>query len=166
MKQLVTSTTISLVDYKNNYTETNNLLILSGKSVITNPKLTFSGQMVLDATPKFQLVRAYSADYIEVASDTPFYIKIIVDEDFDSTNETALLATFGLRTARFSYNNREQPIIVAIGNGSMDVDPIDGRLVTTNNTKEQGIEFVISSHSLNYTDTDFTSFSSINGGTF
>jgi hypothetical protein len=166
MKQIITTTKVSLVDYKASYTETNNLLILSGKSVVTNPKLINSGKMILDQDPRFQVIRAYSSSYIELASDSPMYVKIIVDDDFDVTNETGLLAQFTLKTSRFSYNNKEQPIIVAIGNGSLAVDPEDGHLLKTNNSKDMTVEFVFGSHDLSYQDTDFSAFSNVHGGEF
>jgi hypothetical protein len=166
MKQLITTTKVSLVDYKASYTETNNLLILSGKSVVTNPKLLNSGKMILDGTPKFQLIRAYSSSYIELASDNPMYIKVILDADFDATNEEGLLAQFTLRTSRFSYNNREQPIIVAIGNGTLVVDPDTGGLISTDSSKDITVEFVFGAHDLTYQDTDFSAFSNIQGGEF
>jgi len=166
MKQLITTTKVSLVDYRSSYTETNNLLVLSGKSIVTDPRLLNSGKMILDRSPKFQLVRAYSSSYIELASDNPMYVKIIVDDDFDATNEAGLLAQFTLKTSRFSFNNREQPIIVAIGNGTLSVNPEDGSLFSTDSSKDMTVEFVFGSHSLNYTDTDFSVFSNVVGGTF
>lgn len=166
MKQLITTTKVSLVDYKSSYTETNNLLILSGKTVVTNPKLLNSGKMILDSTPKFQLIRAYSSSYIELASDMPMYVKIILDEDFDATNEQGLNVQFTIRTSRFSYNNKEQPIIVAIGNGTLSVDPEDGSLLHADTSKDMTVEFVFGAHSLSYEDTDFSAFSNISGGEF
>ena len=166
MKQLITTTKVSLVDYKASYIETNNLLVLSGKSIITNPQLINSGKMTLDKNPKFQLVRAYSSSYIELASDQPMYVKIIVDADFDATNEEGLLAQFTLKTSRFSYNNKEQPIIVAIGNGTLGVDDVDGSLKELQDSRDMTVEFVFGVADLSYQDTDFSAFSTISGGTF
>ncbi|MBC8427386.1 MAG: hypothetical protein H8D97_00695 [Proteobacteria bacterium] len=166
LKQLITTTKVSLVDYKASYTETNNLMVLSGKSIITNPQLINSGKMILDKNPKFQLVRAYSSSYIELASEQPMYIKIIIDSDFDATNEEGLLAQFTLKTSRFSYNNKEQPIIVAIGNGTMSVNQADGSLEVTPDTKDMTVEFVFGAHDLSYVDSDFSAFSNIIGGEF
>jgi hypothetical protein len=166
MKQVVSEIKVSLIDYKENYTETSNLLAMSGKAILTNPKLINSGKMILDTTPKFEMVRAMSCDFIEIASNKPMYIKIILDEDFDPHNHESLLAQFTLKTSRFSYSNKEQPIMIALGNGSMDVSESDGKLLLNNNSVEQTVEFVIGSSELSYLNTDFSAWSNLTGGEF
>ena len=166
MKQVISELKVSLIEYKENYTETSNLLTMSGKAILTNPKLINSGKMILDTTPKFEMVRAMSSDFVEISSDKPMYIKIIIDEDFDPHNHESLLAQFTLKTSRFSYSNKEQPIMIALGNGSLDVNPDDGSLMANNNSVEQTLEFVIGSSELSYLNTDFSAWSGVNSGEF
>jgi hypothetical protein len=172
MKQLITETKTKIIEYAGGgaaYQESQDLVSSSGKTILTNPKYLLSGSIVLPSNAtKFTLIRAYAASYVNVISrdGSPTFLKIIVDDDMDATNVEVVETAFTLYTSMFMYSNPDLPIIIALGNGNLDVDPITGNLLPTLGAQEQSIEYTIASHNLEFSDVDFSAFSAVTGNSF
>jgi hypothetical protein len=147
LKQLITTTTVSLVDYKNNYTETSNLLVLKNKTILTDPKLINSGTIVLPVSPDFSAIRGFASTYVEIASTELIYVKVTIEDDLSLTdNNSEGTLSFTFRTSRFSYNNPNLPVIVSVANGTMEFDNNTQTLVASPLSKAINLEFVYGVH--------------------
>jgi hypothetical protein len=173
MKQLLTEIRTRQIEYQNStsYNINNNILPISGKIVLTDPKYVNSGTLLL---PKNQtthsIIRSYSCSYVTIISKTnsPFHLKIIMDADLNSLNEDYVKLAFGITTSIFSYANPNLPIIVAVANGTLGIDPNNGSLLSYPTSTDQEVEFVIASYdsTSSTTEADFGVYSHISGGQF
>jgi hypothetical protein len=172
MKQLITETKTRIVEYASGgaaYAESQDLISSTGRTILTNPKFLNSGSIVLPANAtEFTIVRAYAASFVNIISrdSSPVFVKLLLDDDFNSGNVETVDVAVALHTNIFMYANPKLPVIIALANGNLDVDPITGHLLPTLGAKEQTVEFVLAAHNLEFSDTDFSAFSSVSGNSF
>ena len=115
MIQLLREIKTKKIDYGSSYQEPSNLLTVSGKSVINNPRFINSGSIILGKEDiGYQTIKTSAVTYAEVISDKLMYVKLILDVTFDLTDDDAMAAAFTLQTSHFSYNNPKFPIIIAL----------------------------------------------------
>jgi hypothetical protein len=173
MKQLIIENKIRQIEYtsSSSYAESNNVLPISGKIILADPKYINSGSILLPKNQSdYTLVRSYACSYITVTSksNNPFHLKIILDDDQNALNSANVNVAFGITTSVFSYCNPTLPIIIAIANGSLEIDETDGHLISIPTSFDQEVEFVIAAYEIDTPSqySNFGAYSIISSGTF
>lgn len=108
--------------------------ILSHQYIMDNAIEVASGDITLEAVVTPSLFTATNANYLQLISASPFYIKTTINTTTSNINESSL----------FSYFNKLTPLgSIELYNGSTIYDPVGATFTTDAGTVSQIVTYLL-----------------------